>query len=166
MKTLQQLLFCASLSMLPLALGCRGEDAADSESEPTVVDGPPPEIDDHSHSSHGPRGGELIDLGRSHLYHAEIVADKDAGHVSVYILDGKLEDFEVETKSVTLNLVVDGAPHSFELQAANDAGASAEFTSEETLLLDAIADHAYEECKLTAIIGGTPYSGHLHDHEH
>ena len=63
----------------------------------------------HNHGSHAghahtaPHGGILVELG-DHAYNVELVRDRTAGKLTVWILDGHAENF-VRLKSPTLELI-------------------------------------------------------------
>lgn len=55
------------------------------------------------HAHKAPHGGILVELG-DHAYNVELVRDRTAGKLSVWILDGHAENF-VRLKSPTLELI-------------------------------------------------------------
>lgn len=165
-KSWLSLAFAAALSLG--AVGCSSEPVVE-KSQPIEMEGPPPEIEDaHVHNDEGPNGGQLIELGRSHEYHAEIVEDDEARIVTVHILGGEMQPWPIEQPAVTLSLLVDGSPHAFELQAKDPVeGKASRFETADTALYEAL--HKPDASgKLLVRIDGKSYSGVVepHDHEH
>ncbi|WP_164101475.1 hypothetical protein [Candidatus Laterigemmans baculatus] len=149
------------------AVGCGAETT--EETQPIEIEGPPPVIDDaHAHHDEGPHGGHLIELGRSHAFHAEIVEGDDARQVTVYILGSELELVPIEQPTITLSLVVDGKAQAFELQANDPVeGRSSSFVANDANLYETL--HAPGVTgKLLVAIDGKSYSGAVgaHDHDH
>ena len=66
------------------------------------------EQDAHDHSTEGPHGGHLVELGNEE-YHAELLHDEAAHSVTVHLLDaaGK-QPVAVPLPEVTLQLLRDG----------------------------------------------------------
>ena len=169
------------LTRLPLALsagliaialaglaGCgsgSGETPKSAGPKPTANDG-------HAHD-HGagdrpaPHGGHIIELGRNHQYHAELVEDEKAHSVTVYILDKDMKELPIDQRSVVVNLVVDGKAQTFELTAAGaQEGKASRFVSSGKALFEALHEHEATG-KLRVTINGSPYSGEIaHDHDH
>lgn len=125
---------------------------------------------DHDHAGHadehqGPHGGDVIELGRNHQYHAELVENVTAGTVTVYLLDKDLKELPIEAPKVTMDLKYDGQAKSFELPAVAAAGKTSQFESADKSLLEAI--HEYQATgKLNVTIDGVPYSGEVEHHHH
>jgi hypothetical protein len=124
------------------------------------------EHDEHGEHSHeGPHGGELIELGKSHLYHAELVENDLEETMEVYLLDRQLEPLPIAATSITFNLVVEGAPKSFPLEAVEvQDGKASHFRAPPSELFEAL--HVSETTgRLSVTIEGTPYTGKVeHDH--
>lgn len=125
---------------------------------------------EHSHSSTGPHGGSIVELGGA--YHAE-VAHADDGGVIVYILDGNAAaNLAIEADEVKINVTHDGQPAQFVLTASPEAGEadgmSSRFVTSDSALGE-LLDEEEATAKLVVTIDGTPYSGtieHAHDHAH
>lgn len=129
------------------------------------------------HPSEGPHGGDLIELGKED-FHAELVhpenhdgeptAEED-DRVTIYILDGSArKTVAIEAADVTLNLIHDGKPEQFTLNAlpteSDETGKSSRFASSDAELLE----HFHgEDVKGTLVleIEGKSYRGKIH-HEH
>jgi hypothetical protein len=156
------------LTGLALLAGC---DEIDSDSDapgpdeprPVEMSGPPPEIDgDQSHD--GPHGGHVIELGRNHKFHAELVEDHESRTVRVFVLDGEMQELPIQATTLVLNLTTGDKTTTFDLASANPGGLSAEFLTTEAALMDALhAEGAV--AKLRVAIQGATYVGTL-DHGH
>jgi hypothetical protein len=122
----------------------------------------------HAHASHGPHGGEIIELGNEQ-YHAELVHDDSS--VVIYLLDSSAKTgVPIESKELTINLKGEGQPRQFKLAAVPEpgdpAGAASKFASSDPQLARWICDEQAEP-KLVLEINGTAYRGSLaHDHDH
>ena len=121
----------------------------------------------HDHSAAGPHGGDLVELGEEE-YHAEVV--HEGGGVTVYMLDGSAKNASpVDAAEVMINLVHDGKPEQFVLQASPDSGdpqgKASRFVSDDAELAQDL--DAGVEARLMVNVGGTPYNGQIsHDHGH
>ena len=124
--------------------------------------------DEHGDEHKGPHGGHVIDLGRNHEYHAEIVEDEGARTIAVYVLDGDLKELAIDQPSIVMNLMVDGQAKSFELtSAAASQGGASRFDAADDALFVALHEHEASG-KLRVTINDTPYTGeveHHHDHD-
>ena len=154
----------AVLTVLLVSSGCSNGSA--TTGAPTEVSGSPPSDDhsghDHDNEHEGPHHGHVIELGRSHEYHAEVVEDESAKSVTVYILDKDLKELSIDAASITMNLIVDGQPEAFELEAATP-GKSSKFGSRGPSLFEAI--HVHEATgKLRVAINGKPLAGAVEHH--
>jgi hypothetical protein len=119
---------------------------------------------DHANEHKGPHDGHVIELGRSHEFHAELVDDEKAETLTVYILGKDLKELPIEAASITMNLMVDGQPKTFELAGAT-ADKSSQFNAADKSLFEAL--HVHEATgKVRITIGGTPYSGDVEHHHH
>jgi hypothetical protein len=121
----------------------------------------------HEEEYEGPHGGHLIELGREHEYHAELVEDEKAKMITVYMLDKKLKEMAIDQPLVVMNLMVDGHAKTLELAAANAIdGKASRFESSDPALFEALFKHEATG-KFRATINGVPYSGDIkHDHDH
>lgn len=157
---------------ITLTAGCSteevGEESPDDASvDPIEISGLPPgdfgTIDDHGHGPHdGPHGGLVVELGRNHKYHAEIVEPENKG-VSLYILDEDLEQVDVETTNLVVNLRVGDTAKSFTFSVASDD--SSRFDVDDDSLLTHLHDPQVSG-KIRVAIGGTTYSGSIEHHQH
>ena len=159
-----------SVTLLSLG-GCQPK----VEKSTDLPENPPNTVD--MHPDHGPHEGELIELGKDHKYHAELIHDEKKGTVTIYLLggvkDGKVEDpIYIESKEVVINLKHDGKPEQFKLKGVADdnpkapEGKFSKFVSEEKELTEDL-DRKGAEPHLVVTIEGKSYSGSLeHDHKH
>lgn len=122
---------------------------------------------EHDHSSEGPHGGHLIELG-DEQYHVELVLDDKAGEVTFYVLDGTAKKaVPIDAAEVVVNLKHDGKAEQFKIAAKPDAGESTGkssrfFSADKELAGDLDAEGADAELVLT--IGGKQFRGKL-EHE-
>lgn len=74
------------------------------------------------HEHHPPHGGTPVVLG-DEAYHLELVRDAEAGKLSVYVLDGEMENFiRIAAPSIRIDAMVGGAKQTLTLAAvANSA---------------------------------------------
>ena len=163
----------ALLAISMFAIGCTNPDAnkngsADVHSE---SDGHDDHDHDHDHAAHDhtpKHGGHLIEIGRNHEYHAELVDDHKTETVTVYMLDSHMEALTVKQASISLVLTAGDNTQTFELMASQPGG-SDHFTSNDTKLMEML-DNEDVQGKLRVTIGGKPFSGtfdhHAHDHDH
>ena len=120
------------------------------------TDGPPSTGDDghdHAHSSEGPHGGSLIELGNEE-YHAELVHDEQAGTITIYVLDRRQRQVcRSKPQTVSINLTHEGRGEQFKLTAAADQndpqGKSSRFVSSDADLAKEF-DHEHAEAQLAA----------------
>lgn len=141
-----------------------------------VSGGPPAGADNHDHShehgTEGPHGGHLIELGRNHKFHAELVENDSTETVTIYILDTHMEELTIDQPSISLSLTADGTSNTFELPAVKSNGAtgSSRFETSDKALFQVLEQHGDVTGKLRVTIDGTPYVGtldhHEHDHDH
>lgn len=100
----------SALAVLFLAAGCSKSDSHAG----------------HDHSGHGhvhkaPHDGTPVVLG-DEAYHLEFVRDAAAGKLSVYVLDGHMENFiRIAAPSLELVATVNGAPQTLTLAAIPDS---------------------------------------------
>lgn len=162
----------ATLFSLTVSSGCVPPTA--SNDSPIEMSGPPPATggnDDHSGHDHaaeheGPHGGHVIEMGRNHEYHAELVENELASSVTVYVLDTDMKELAIDQPSIVMNLVVDGQGKSFELTANGSTnGIASRFDATDKTLFEAL--HVHEATgKLRITINGTPFSGEVEHHDH
>jgi hypothetical protein len=134
---------------------------------------------EHGHSSTGPNGGHLIELGEED-YHAELVHDDYQPSVSLYLLDAQARSPVVTaTKEMLLNVLVNGAPQQFKLMAAplsgEKDGSASRFHSTDESLWRLISDESKLSGRFNVSIGGkqfvgqfdhAPHGEHAGDHKH
>ena len=127
----------------------------------------------HTHPTEGPHHGSLIELGKED-YHAELVHDRAADTVTIYLLDGAAnEAVAIDAKQLMLNLVVGGKPQQFQLaaqpQASDPEGLSSAFgcTSKPMCsALDAKGMTGRLNVKIMGKVFVGAVGGHSHHHAH
>ena len=109
MSALLRLLF--SVSLFGAFTACAKKETPVATSAPAA-----------KHEHHPPHGGTSIVLG-AEIYHLELVRDAATGKLSVYVLDGELEDFiRVAAPSLEIVATVGGVKQTLTLQPiANSA---------------------------------------------
>ncbi len=157
------------LSLFSAALTFTALSGCDSDG-PTEVSGPPPATNGHDHSNEeheGPHKGHVIELGRSHEYHAELVENDESESVTIYILDKDLKELPIAAETVALNLTVDGAAKNFELTATDPSdGEASRFDSDEKDLFKSLHEGKETVGKLRVKIADKPFTGEIHHHGH
>lgn len=160
----------ASLMIMLLSLitvGCQSEKKLDSKPAPEKI-----EKDDHAghdHPTHGPHGGEIIELGNEE-YHAEFIHETDET-VAIYVLDNSAKKMvPIESKELIINVVADGKPSQYKLTAKprqnEKDGNSSRFVYSEKDLGELLEKEGVK-AKLALTIAGKSYSGSIeHDHDH
>ncbi|SMP43806.1 hypothetical protein SAMN06265222_1011009 [Neorhodopirellula lusitana] len=151
--------------------GCSKNDPspspADQADSVIDMDQLPPLSDPSGHPEHGPRGGELIELGNE-AFHIEMTHSDSS--VSFYVLDGAAKNpVGIEAQKLTVSLKHDGEVKSFDLpatpQADDEPGKSSHFASTDEEL-----EHWLEagaEGVVIVDISGKSYTGQVsHDHDH
>ncbi len=152
------------LILLSIALALAG---CNSQSAPPTANA---EHDEHAHESVGPHGGVIIELGE---YHAELVHDDAASTVTVYVLDGAMEQsVPVDAKEAMINITREGRGEQFPLAAdpleGEEEGWSSRFVSSEAELGEEL-DHPGVAAVFVVSINGKQHRGlieHEHDHDH
>ena len=165
MKTVS--LFLGVVIATLLASGCDKPIASNSSKTPASAAAAGHEGHDHSAQDHtAPHGGHLIELGRNHEYHAELVDDDKAGTVTIYMMDADMKPMIVKQPSVSLALSSADNTQTFELLASQPDGA-AEFKGNDEKMMQLLDDKAVTG-KLRVMIGDKAFSGVLehHDHDH
>ncbi len=156
----------ASVSLL--ATGCTDMNTAghDSLDTPAETNG-----HDHGHNGHdhahnlpAPHGGQLIELGRNHEYHAELLDDDQNESVTIYMLDGHLQPVSIDASSIQLVMITGDQTRTFELLASQPAGSS-EFRSSDPDLTELLETDGVQG-KLRVTINDTPFSGVFDHHDH
>lgn len=164
-------LLLALFAVSIFAIGCddSASDKTDSTEDTSEID--PHKGHDHSSDDHGDHtakhGGHLIELGRNHEYHAELVDDHKTESITVYMMDGDMKPLTVNASSITLVLTAGEKTETFELMASQPGGA-AQFASNDAKMMEIIEGEDVKG-KLRVAIDGKPFSGafdHLgHGHE-
>ena len=132
-----------------------------------IPDGPPPTLDSHDHGSHGPHGGELIEIGKA-SFHGELLLDEN--QVTLYVLDEHAKaPAPIGAPQVTVSLKHDGEVQTYELTAnpetTDPQGTSSRFTLKDKQLFVSLSDGA--EGVVIFQIDGKSYTGSFrHDHDH
>jgi hypothetical protein len=163
-------------SVILFAAGCGSNSSAQSDSaqsssanvdEPVEMAGLPPGLADiDEHGEQGPHGGYIIELGRKHEYHAELVDNHETGTVSVYVLDHDMSELTVEPQVLTLHLTVAGEVTSYRLVAVvTSAGTASRFEATDRGLCHVLDDLESVSGKLRVTIGGKPFVGQI-EHSH
>lgn len=152
-----------ALGMVLLMTGC--EPQANTTGELAGGDGAAHSHDHghghhHDHPSHGPHGGDLIELGNEE-YHAEVLIDGES--VTIHILDGHATGaIGIEAAEITLNLARPDGPRQFALAARPDdgdaAGTSSRFVSDDAELYGLLRQ-SDTQARLSLTINGKPYTG-------
>jgi len=148
---------CVAVSLL----GCAEEKKDGSYNKTPEGDKKPA----HSHGSHGPNKGDLIELG-SPKYHGELTHDDKS--VTIYILNGAADkQLPIKAEKVVIQIVHGEETESFDLPAkpmdGEKDGMSSRFTAEDDHLL---ADVEEEGAKKTLVveIDGKSYRGKIEHH--
>ncbi|MDZ4656082.1 MAG: hypothetical protein SH868_00745 [Bythopirellula sp.] len=133
-----------------------------SSPPPTMMTATQATPSEHGHSSEGPHGGGLIELGNNE-YHGEFVHDDAAGTVTIYLLDSVAKaSVPIETAEITINLKHEGQGKQFKLAAEADAsdpaGKSSRFVSNDVELAKDL-DQEGADAQLAVNINGKPYRG-------
>ena len=71
----------------------------------------------HMHSTRGPHGGELLEIGKEE-YHAELVVDESKKQLIVYLLEKDAQSgIAIDAPDLAVNLVLKGKPVQIKLKA-------------------------------------------------
>ena len=154
------------LSLLTLGLGTMLFLGCTDAKSPEQTAGKSPSAEHeggHNHAhEHGdpPHGGTLIELGDEE-YHAELVQDKAAGTVTVYILDSHVENpVPIAAEEITISAKSQSFALKAEPQEGEPQGQSSRFVSRDQALNDLIAGDDVH-AKLILKIGENPYNGDI-----
>jgi hypothetical protein len=158
----------ALLALAVIAVGCTnsGTTTADGKNETEKKSVGKDEHEGHDHAAEvhkPPHGGHLIELGRNHEYHAELLDDHKSESVTVYIMDGHMKPLTIQEPSISLVLTADSETKTFELTGATPPGGSSEFTSSDEAMMTMIEKEGVTG-KLRVNIDGKPFTGTF-DHE-
>lgn len=127
------------------------------------------ESHDDDHGSHAsPRGGHIIELGRDHQYHAELIDNHDDRSIMIYILDGKMKNLKINAETASLTLISGDGAQTFELvEVGKDDDQGSSFSVKDETAFELIKTDGVEG-KLRVSIDGKPFTGTFkhHDHDH
>ena len=123
-----------------------------------------------AHSTHGPHGGELLEIGKNE-FHAELVVDEAKKQVTVYVLEADAKtSLSIESPFLTVNFVLNGKPMQVQLKASpveiDPKEQSSRFIAASPEMLDALHSTKAEP-KLAIRIRNKSYVTkivHKHDH--
>ncbi len=168
LRLLGVLLCCA------IAVGCSKTDNGKTNSDPpeVPVGGSP---DEPVHPDKGPNGGDLIELGKDHKYHGEVVHDEKGKTVTIYIVDGSGKNYvAIDAKDVKIKFNAHGEPDVAKLIAkpmdGDEKGKSSRFvTVENNEACDELVAHFDDkdvDPTLIVMIDGANREGKIeHSHE-
>jgi hypothetical protein len=155
------------ITVLIAAIACGGCNGGNATSTPANQGH---QGHDHAsgHDEAGPHGGHLIELGRDHKYHAELVENEEAERLIVYLYDEQIKELAIEQPSISLTLTSAGTTSTFELAGVTSEGASgsSRFESADAELFKLLEQRGEVIGKLRVTIEGTPYTGNIEHHDH
>ena len=171
MRKLSLLFGCIAVSIF--SIGCADSTSTNDSGTAahTQDDGQNPAADDpHAGHNHGEvdhsakHGGHLIEIGRNHEYHAELVDDHKTESITVYMMDSDMKPLTVNESSISLVLTSGDKTETFELMASQPGG-SPEFASNDTEMMKMVEGESVKG-KLRITIDGKPFSGTFDHHGH
>ena len=170
MKTFSLLLGLVAVSFF--AIGCdqpttNNTGTTDSHQEDDPHAGHDHGDDGHDESAHdhSPKhGGHLIEIGRNHEYHAELVDDHKTGSVTIYMMDSHMEPLTLSESSISLGLTAGDKTETFELLGTQPGG-SVSFSSNDAEMMNMIEGEDVKG-KVRVKIDGKPFSGAFDHHGH
>jgi len=118
----------------------------------------------HDHSSLGPHGGHVLELGEED-YHAEWRFNNDSGKVTVYLLDAAAKKAVTTTAAtISVQVKVGEDTSDYKLPAINqsdeDPATTSEFELVDTVMLEYLKGVGHGiDATLTVVIGDKEYSG-------
>lgn len=140
------------------------EGNAGGSGDPNLTDGNHDHHNGHDHVS--PHGGQLIELGHDHQFHAEMVDNHEDETITFYMLDGNLKSKKIDAPTISLTLINGETAQLFEVVASS--GATETGTS--FVLTDPSAFELIEtegvQGKVRVLIDGKPYRGTFAGHDH
>ncbi len=102
--------------LLALAAGCSEGNRAGPDHSPAAA-----HEHGHGHSHVAPHGGTVVVLGNE-AYHVELVHDREAGRLALYVLDGHMESFiRLPAPSLQMTGTINGNEHPLTLAAVAQA---------------------------------------------
>lgn len=147
--------------------GCEGPTTAKNSADESAADHDDHDHDhDHAHAHTAPNGGFLIDIGRDHKYHAELVDNHDTNVVSIFMFDGELKPLAVAPPTISLTLTAGDKSGTFEFTGESES--SSEFTLKDESMM-ALLDTDGVKGKIRITIEDKPFTGsfdYKHDHDH
>lgn len=155
-----------------LGAGCTGCGGGNNPPAPKANGGGGHE---HSHSEHGPHGGQVLGLGDEE-YHAEFVLDEASGKVTVYLLDKDIKT-NAAAASAQETIVIEAKSgdetKAYDLAAVNRTTGDMP-TAQQFELTDKELHGAIEtkSATLKVTIAGKPFEqkitfeAHGHEHSH
>ena len=118
----------------------------------------------HDHSSLGPHGGHILELGNED-YHAEWRFDNDSGKVTIYLLDSAVKKAVTTTAtSISVQVTHGDNVSDYELPAINqsedDPPTTSEFELVDTVMLELLKGVGHGiDASLKVVIGDKEYTG-------
>jgi hypothetical protein len=99
---MRKIFYLTALSfVLTVYTGCESQQ---SSNEHPPASGGAHDLD-HGDEHKGPHDGHVIELGRNHEYHAEIVEDEGCQLVTVYILGDDMKELSIASEKLTMSLM-------------------------------------------------------------
>ena len=141
-------------------VGCNSDSETDNQKPAEPAD---PHAG-HDHSSLGPHGGHILELGNED-YHAEWRFDNDSGKVTIYLLDSAVKK-AVTTTATSISVQVKHGDNvsDYELPAINqsedDPPTTSEFELVDTVMLELLKGVGHGiDASLKVVIGDKEYTG-------
>lgn len=104
------------LFVIALTAGCREDSHQGHTHAPSTASSHA-----HGHEHIAPHGGEIVVLGNE-AFHLELVHDRAAGRLTLYVLDGHMENFiRLPVPSLKLTCTIDGKEQRLTLAAVAQA---------------------------------------------
>ncbi len=155
---------CRSFTVLLISIAIHGASLSAHLAPAATADHP------HSHGTHGPHQGELLEVGKGE-YHVEMCIHEVKKHFVVYLFDKNVKSYvALNSPNLVLNLKDGGKPVQFKLlpmpQEIDQSGFSSRFGLSSAGLVDAL-HAAHADARLALRIGNKSYSVKIvHDHDH
>ena len=121
--------------------------------------------EEKAHADEGPHGGHVMELGRDHKYHAELVENDDEKSLTAYVLDGNLKETAVKASGASLIITADGKTATYELKSAGGE-TSSKFSSQDEAMFKTWETAKEQDVKLRISIDGVSFTGEMHHHGH
>ena len=155
-RWIQTMLCLAAL----IVAGCNNSSDTNTQKPATPAD---PHAG-HDHSSLGPHGGHILELGEED-YHAEWRFNNDSGEVTIYLLDAEAKKAVTTTaKTISVQVTHGDDVSDYELPAINqsdeDPPTTSEFELVDTVLLELLKAVGHGiDATLKVVIEDKEYSG-------